>query len=318
MTRVGAAIEPMGVPVAGACERAALAEAAGVDSVWVPQVPNQRDTLTVLAGLAGATKAVAVGSAVVPMYTRPPLVMAQTALTLDELTGHRLVLGLGLGNPMVAGWMMGGGTVPPLPSAREYLTVVTSLIRDGEVNFTGQWYRGNATYAGPRRPELPVHLGTFGPRMLELAAELADGVILWLCSADYVRTTVMPSLQAGWARRERPRGDFPVTLMLSVSLTGSAADRANLARMVAGYGRVPAYRAMFEASGFGADVAAGRPGDEMIDALAVMGGERLADRLQDYRDAGVTQFAVGPQTGGEFDPELFTETLRAAAGAEPA
>ncbi|HEX8007596.1 MAG TPA: LLM class flavin-dependent oxidoreductase, partial [Trebonia sp.] len=195
---------------------------------------------------------------------------------------------------------------------REYLTIVTSLIRSGEVSFTGRWHSGNAAYPGPRRAGLPVHLGAFGPRMVELAGELADGLILFLCSAEYVREVVMPSLRAGLARREADRGEFPVTLMLGISVTEDSAEREAVSRAVAGYFRVPAYRRMFEISGFDVDLKAGRPGDAMIDAISALGSEQnLRDRIAEYRSAGVTQFTVSPLIG-RFDRDRYVETLRAA------
>lgn len=316
MTSIGAAIEQTNVSLGEAYERAVLAEQAGVDSLWLIQMPNQRENMMVLSGLAATTTAVMLGPSIVPMYTRPPVVMAQTAMTLDEISGGRLILGLGLGNPIAGQWMLGGPPAPPLQSTREYLTIVTSLIRTGEVSFAGRWHSGHATYAGPRRSGLPVYLGTFGPRMLELAGELADGVILWLCTAEYVRDVVMPSLRAGLARRERGQEDFPVTLMLSASVTGDEYERENFRRALGAYCRVPAYRKLFEASGFAADVKAARPGEEMIDALSAMGTEsQLRDRLMNYRDAGVTRFAIGPQIGKEFDKQRYVETLRVALSA---
>lgn len=310
---IGAAIEQTGLSLADTYERAAIAEREGCESLWMVQLPNQRDAFTVLGGLAAATTSVRLGSSVVPLYTRPPMVMAQTALTLDEVSGNRLMLGLGLGNPMVGQWLLGGAPGPPLRSAREYLTVVTSLIRTGEVGFTGKWYSGNGTYPGPRRPDLPVYLGTFGPRMVELAGELADGLILWLCTPRYIREVIMPSLRAGWARRQTPRGEFPITLMLTLSATDPEASLDGFRRGVAAYSRVPAYRKMLAASGFGADLRAGRISHGMAAELGAFGSEaEVRGRLADYADAGVTRFAIAPQTGAEFDAGRFAHNLRVA------
>lgn len=311
---IGAAIEQTGLSLAETYERAAIAEQAGCTSLWMVQLPNQRDAFTILGGLAANTKTVRLASSVVPIYTRPPIVMAQTALTLDEMSGNRLMLGLGLGNPMVGQWMLGGDLGPALQSTREYLTVLTSLIRTGEASFTGTWYSGNGTYPGPRRPDLPVYLGTFGPRMVELAGELADGLILWLCTPQYVRETIMPSLRAGWARRETPRGEFPITIMLTLSATDPDAARDGFRRGVSAYSRVPAYRRMLEASGFGADLRAGRISDDMADALGAFGTEaEVRQTLAAYIDAGVTRFAIAPQTGAAFEPDRFAHNLRVAA-----
>jgi len=318
---MGAAIEQTGVPLAETYQRAAIAEQVGCTSLWMIQVPNQRETLTVLGGLAANTMTATLASSIVPFFSRPPVVMAQTALTLDEISGGRLMLGIGMGNPMVGEWMLGHKQGPPLQATREYLTIVTSLVRTGEVSYTGRWHSGNGTYAGPRRAELPVYLGTFGPKMVQLAGELADGLILWVCTPQYVRDVVMPNLRIGWTRRETPRGDFPITLMISVSVTDDAYERENFRRALAGYARVPAYRKMFEASGFAADLKAGRASDAMVDSLAAFGSEQhVWNRLAEYADAGVTRFAIGPQIGKEFDAERFAHNLRVAlaAGSSPA
>lgn len=315
-TTMGAAIEQTNMSLAEAYLRATLAEQAGADSLWVIQMPNQRENMMVLSGLAAHTTTVSLGPSIVPMYSRPPVVMAQTAMTLDEISRGRLILGLGLGNPMVGQWMLGSAPAPPLQSTREYLTIVTSLIRTGEVSFAGRYHSGNATYAGPRRAGLPVYLGTFGPRMLELAGELADGVILFLCTAEYIRDRVMPSLRTGWSRRESPPASFSVTLMLSASVTGDEYDRENFRRILGAYCRVPAYRRMFEASGFTPELKSVRASDEMISALSAMGSHaQVQDRLAEYAAAGVTRFGIGPQTGKEFDADRYTETLRACISA---
>jgi len=316
VTHIGCGIEQTKVSLAEAYERSSLAEQAGAESLWLVQMPNQRENMMMLSGLAAQTTTVKLGSAIVPMYTRPPVIMAQTAMTLDEISGGRLILGLGLGNPIAGQWMLGSPPAPPLAAMREYLTIVTSLIRTGEVSFAGRWHSGHATYGGTRRPDLPVYLGTFGPRMLELAGELADGVMLWLCSAEYVAETVMPALRAGWARRDSDRGEFSVMITLSTSVVDDPYERETFRRALGAYCRVAAYRKLFEASGFTADVKAGRASDEMVDALSLMGTPAyVRDRLHAYRDAGVTRFAIGPQIGKEFDKDRYVETLRVAISA---
>ena len=143
---------------------------------------------------------------------RPPVAMAQTAITLDEISGHRLVLGLGCGHRIFGEWMLGATYSASIAPVREYLGIVTGLIREGEVSVTGSWFSGRVIYGAPRRAGLPVYMGSVGPRMLELAAEMADGVILWMCTPGYVRDFVMPRLRAGWARRP---GGTPASPCLS-------------------------------------------------------------------------------------------------------
>lgn len=313
---VGAVIEQKNLSLEETLERGALAEKLGAQALWVVQLPNQRDSSMMLAGLAASTHRVTVGAGILPAYTRPPVVMAQTALTLDELSGGRTILGLGLGHRLIGEWMLGGTPGPPVDSMREYLTVVTALIRHGEVSISGRWFSGHASYSAPRRTELPVYVGAFGPRMLELAGELADGAILWMCGPEYVRDHVMPALRAGWARRKSSADGFPVVVMMSaVASTDADEDREDFRAYLAAYLRVPTYRNLFEASGFGADVREGRASDAMVSALAAIGSEQeIQKRMAAYYDAGVTQVAVSPTGRAHVDRDLFLDTLRAALG----
>lgn len=309
-------LEPQFLPLTETLERAALAEKAGADAAWLVQLPNQRDIVTVLAGIAGATETLRIGTGIVPAYTRPPVVAAQTALTLDELSGQRLALGLGLGHRLVGEWMVGAKPGPPVASMREYLTVVRALVRTGEVSFTGEHFGGHASYAAPRRADLPLLLGSFGPRMLELAGELADGVILWMCTPEYVRDQALPAVRAGLARAGRDPAGFEVVAIANAAVaTDLAADRDAFRGFLASHLRVPTYRGLFERSGFGADVRAGEAGDAMVDALAAIGDPaHVADRVAAYRAAGATSVAVSPTVSAHLDRSRFLQTVEAAAG----
>ncbi|WP_066370587.1 LLM class flavin-dependent oxidoreductase [Herbidospora mongoliensis] len=309
----GVVIHGQDLPVAEMLDRAALAEKIGVDAVWLVQLPSLRDSGSVLAALAGVTSRVTLGAGVLPFYTRPPVTLAQTALTVDELSGGRFALGVGSGHRMTAEWMLGVPMGPPVDSMREYLSVVTSLIRDGEVYQTGRYFTAHAVYAGPRRPELPVYLGAFGPRMAELAGEHADGLMLWMCSAPYVHEVVMPALRRGLARAGRSLDGYPVIVMVPGAVsTDLAGDRELLRRYLAAYARVPTYRTMYERSGFGADLASGKVGDAMLDGIAVLGDESaVADMVSRYAEAGATQVVITPMASAHNDRALFTRTVEA-------
>lgn len=315
-TVVSVTIDQIGTSIAGISDQAAAAAKAGVDGVWLTQLPSQRDAPALLAGLAGVTSKMTVGTAVLPVYSRPPVVMAQTALTLDEVMGGRLVLGLGRGHRMFGEWMLGARYPATTGPMREYLTIVTSLIRNGEVNVTGQWFQGHALYAAPRRPDLPVFIGSFGPRMLALAAELADGVILWLCTAGYVREVVMPSLRQGWQARQGGDGEFAVVAILPALVTDQPERyRDGVRRMIAVYARMENYQRLLAASGFG-DEGTGQVSDAMISQLAAVGSaEHVRARIAAYREAGVTNIAVAPLEGPGTDPDGYAATIEAALDA---
>ncbi len=308
--RVGVATGGAGMAAETVRVMADHAEKIGMNSVWLAQMPNQLESSALLGVLAATTSTVQLGTAVLPLYSRPPVVMAQTAMTVDEVSEGRVILGLGLGHREVGSWSVGAVRAPAVAGTREYLDVVSALIRDGEVNFDGRWYSGHASYPLPRRPEMPIQLGAFGPRLIELAAEVADGVVLWMCSAGYVRDVVQPALERGWrSRGGRPAG-FALTAMLHAGLTGAPdEDRTAFARQLTSYLRVPTYRKLFDSSGFGASLAAGRPDAEMVAALGAFTEDEVAGHGARYRAAGVDEVVLSPAGTARAGMDLCLGTL---------
>src|SRR5437660_742237 len=189
--------------------RAKLVEKHGYESLWTIQLPNARDASLVLAAYAGATQRVKLGTGVLPIYTRHPTAMVQMAATLDELSGGRFILGLGVSHKVTVEAMWGLALDKPVAAMREYLTIVRASIRDGSCSIEGEFFTARWRYSGPRRADLPIMISALNPRMLELAGELADGVVLYMCGPDYIRDEVMPALRAGRGARGREgfRGD---------------------------------------------------------------------------------------------------------------
>src|SRR4051812_18150814 len=144
-----------------AIERVQLAEELAYESVYVTQVAG-RDALTVLTAYALRTERIRVGTGVMPIYTRTPVTMAQTAATLDELSGGRLTLGLGLSHrPVVEGWY--GQTIDrPVAEMREYVSIVRAILR-GEDPPAGEKWRTGFHLAVDPRPDIPILLGALSP-----------------------------------------------------------------------------------------------------------------------------------------------------------
>src|SRR4030095_15016787 len=145
----------------------------------------------------------------------------------------------------------------PLAVMREYVAVLRGAV-GGTAAFDGRHYRVNWSLAVPERPPAPpIYLAALSKKMLELAGEIADGVVLWLCSPDYVRDVAVPALGRGRARAGKTLDGFeivaPVPLAMSDDAPAAlAAFRGELAR----YLTLPFYRAMLEASGLGKELAA--------------------------------------------------------------
>jgi probable F420-dependent oxidoreductase len=305
-----------------AIERVQLAESLGYEAVYVTHIAG-RETLTVLTAYALATSSIRVGTGVVPIYTRTPATMAQTAATIDELAGGRFTLGLGVSHrPVVEAWH--GQTIDrPVAEMREYATIVHAILR-GEDPPGGEKWSTSFRLAGlAPRPELPIYIAALSPAMLRLAGELADGVTLWLCNPSYIRDVVIPEVRAGRERAGLTLEGFDVVAAVPAALTDDRRGAYDAMRQdLIPYFGLPFYRAMIERTGFGADIAAydraagdleemrRAISDGFLEELTAIGDETaIRAALERYRDAGASSPSIGPIAKTDFDA-----TLRAGAG----
>src|SRR5215470_847400 len=293
------------------------AEALGYDSAWVTHGLG-RDSFVVLAAYGAATSRLGLGNGVVPIYPRHPVTMAQAALTLNELTRGRFRLGIGVSHRASMDAMLGVPITEPMAVMREYVAVLRGALGAG-ANFSGKYYRVQWSLALPTRPPAPpIYLAALGPRMCELAGEIADGVILWLTSPDYVRDVARPALERGRKRAGKTLEGFEVMAAVPLAVTDDraaalAAFRVELARYVA----LPFYRAMMEGSGLGEALRAsdrdGAVAPALAEALGAVGDAAAARAfVEAYRRAGVTLPAVRPITFP--DAPWYRRTLEAVAG----
>ncbi len=314
MTRIAVSI-PAGRSLPEAIERVRLAEQLGCDSVWVTQLPDARDAIVVLAAYAATTSRISLGTGVLPIYTRHPTAMSQAAATLDELSGGRFRLGIGVSHQVTVEGMWGLELRHPVDAMREYLTILRSSLRQGGCAFEGRYFTARWGYSAARRPELPVLISALNPRMLELAGEMADGVLLWMCSPAYIRDHVIPRVQTGRQRSGLGLEGFEVVAAVPICVTSDPpAGRAVFRNLVARYAALPFYRRMLDASGFATPLEAGEIPDSMLDQLAGIGSPGAVRRvLAAYREAGCTLPAVGPFSGHP-GAARFDATLKAALG----
>ena len=279
--------------------RAKMAERLGFKSVWVTQLPDARDAALVLAAYANATERVTLGTGVLPIYTRHPTAMAQMAATLDELSAGRFILGIGVSHKLTVESMWGLHLEHPVQAMREYLTIVRTTLLEGASGFEGRYFTARWAYSGPRRPELQITISALSPLMLELAGELADGVVLWMCSPSYIRDHVVPGVAAGRAKAGKSMDGFEVVAAVPVCLTTDRAAGLDVFRTtIERYSNLPYYRKVMDASGFADELARGEVSESMIDQLAGVGDEeQVSAAVRRYAEAGVTMPAVGPFSG---------------------
>lgn len=313
--RLATYLSPGGDLAAGV-QLAQHAEALGYESVWVTHGLG-RDSFLVLAAYGAATARIGLGNGVVPVYPRHPVTMAQAALSLSEMTGGRFRLGIGVSHRASMEAMLGLSVVEPLAIMREYVAVLRGALGAGAA-FEGKHYRVHWSLALPTRPPAPpIYLAALGPKMCELAGEIADGAILWLCTPDYVRDVARPALERGRRRAGKTLDGFEIVAAVPLAVADdAAAAQAAFRNELARYAALPFYRAMLQASGLGEALRAfdrdGAVPESMAAALGGVGEAATARAsLQSYRQAGVTLPAVRPIAFP--DAPWYRRTLQEAA-----
>jgi len=300
---------------------ARLADELGYDTVTCSHIAA-RDSFTALSGLALVTERVHLATAVAPIYHRSPASMAQTAATVDDLSGGRFRLGLGVGHRVTMGGWHGQEIGRPVPEMREYVELVRALLTGAEPPHGQRW---NSTFrftAFEPRPDIPILLAGLSPAMLRLAGEIADGVVLWACPADYVRDVVVPEVAKGRAAAGKTLDGFAVMPAIPVAAgPDRAAALAGIRSELHRYFGLPFYRTMFAAAGYADDLRAydEAVGDQsrqertisegLIDALCAIGdASQVRDGIARYRAAGATNPILTGIRGTDFAASLRAAT----------
>jgi len=300
------------------------AESLGFDSVWAAEAYGS-DAATVLAWLAGQTTRIKLGSAIFQMPGRSPAMTAMTAATIDNISGGRMVLGIGSSGPQVAEGWHGQRFAKQLQRTREYVAIVRKALARERLEFDGETY----TLPLPDGPgkalkltistvqdEIPIYIAAIGPKNTQLTGEIGDGWMPTFFSPEHVSES-RGLLEEGAARSGRKIDDsFDIAPMVNVALDddiGRARDtvRPLLALYVGGMGSRDKnfYNALVRRYGFEEaadevqelylsgrkDEAAAALPDDLIDLTSLCGpAERIAERLAVYRDAGVGTLLASP------------------------
>ncbi len=319
----------MGLGAAETLRAARLADDLGYGSFWTAEIVGP-EAFALLAAAGGAAPNLALGSGIIAIQVRSPLLAAMGAATLQDLYPDRpVLLGVGISSPVVTSRWHG---VPygdrPLARMREYVALVRELLTGEPVTFAGDFYQVTKVRISlphtPRRPAIVV--AALNEGMLRLAGEVADGVVLNYQSPELVPWSVA-QVRAGAAKRS-DGGEPTVYCNAHVAVTDRDAGLDEARADLFSYAVVDAYAATFERAGFGAEIemlrAAHRAGDRagalaaisdaMVDAHNVMGDAAHVRRtVTAYQDAGTVPVVMPLPFGG--DPAtVLTDTLRAAVG----
>ncbi|EMA39610.1 TIGR04024 family LLM class F420-dependent oxidoreductase [Halococcus hamelinensis] len=293
------------------CEQAERAEELGYDRAWLPETWG-RDAVTVLTSIAHRTDEIGIGTSIVPVYSRSPALIGQTAATLQEVSDGRFRLGLGPSGPIVVENWHGVDYGNPLRRTRETVEVVKRVLSGEEVTYDGEYFdlAGFRLRCEPPEPRPPIDAAGMGPKSVELAGRFADGWHALLLTRDGLRDR-LDDLRRG----ADLAGRDPENVRVTLSLTCAALDdpdraresvRQHLAFYVGGMGTF--YRDSLARSGHEAtanevydrwqsrDRAAATAAidDDLLDSLAVAGTPGTArDRLESFAAIeGVDRVAV--------------------------
>jgi probable F420-dependent oxidoreductase len=293
------------------CRRVAeRVEGLGYESVWIADTGAGPDAFVVGAAVATCTSRLRIGTAVVPVYTRSPSVLAAAAGSVAQLAPGRVVLGIGASSEtIVDAW----GGVPferPLRRIRETVTMLRRMLAGERVTFDGQTIRtrGFRLVSPPPEP-VPIYLAALMPPMLELAGEIADGVILNFMPVEAV-PRMLDHVRRGAERAGRdPSGLEIVSRFQTIVTDDVSGARHALRHMMGPYFATSVYNRFVAWCGFPAEAAAILAGwqakdrarnlaavtDELIDRLAIIGpAAHCRARLEAFVDAGVTTPMIHP------------------------
>ncbi|HEX9766301.1 MAG TPA: LLM class F420-dependent oxidoreductase [Nitriliruptorales bacterium] len=331
-------------------EQAVALEAAGLDSIWVAEVYGF-DAVSLMGYLAARTETVEIGSAIIPIYSRTPALIAMTAAGLDALTEGRFHLGLGASGPQVIEGWHGVPYTAPVTRTRETIEVCRAIWRRERVTYDGRTItlplpEDQGTGLGkplklitePVREHIPIWVASLGPSNVQMTAEVADGWIPTLFIPERADDVWGEPLAKGRAARSPDLGDLRI-LAGGLTAVGEGEDvramrdlaRHLIALYVGGMGSrdqnfyndlVSRYGYEQEAArvqnlyldGKKHEAAEALPA-ELVEALTLCGPEGyVRDRLAAYEAAGVTDLLVLPAPVGDQTPQDVIRTVRSLAG----
>ena len=285
--RVGLVIQA--TDVGTAMSRIREAEQAGVHQVWMTQSVGMVDTLTFFAAAATHTTRIRLGTSIVPIYPRHPLVMALQGATIEALAPGRLRLGVGTSHRHVIEDVYGLSMPSPLAYVREYVEVMRQALWEGHVDHQGRFFKVASSF--PRQGRVPLLISALGEKAFGLAGEIADGAISWMCPVPYLLDTALPALQAGAQAQGRPVPPLVAHIPVAMSTDEAAVQAAAMPR-VSFYTKAPFYAHMFAAAGFpvGAD---GAGVDALAKELVVAGNEvQVEKRVRELIASGLDELLL--------------------------
>ena len=244
------------------------AEAANVPSVWLTTGAGP-DALTIFAAAAATTQRVRMGTAIVPTFPRHPLVVAQQTADIAQMAPGRFVLGLGPSHAAVMQGRYGISYDKPLGHLREFVAVVKGLLTGQQTDYEGEHFKVHAKLS--YGAQVPIIISALRAKSFEVAGEISEGAVSWLCPAPYLRDAALPALKRGAANLGRQQPGLIAHAFLALT-TDPAEVQQGVNEFLPHYPRLTAYQEMFAAAGY-PEARQGTWSQGMVDAVVLHGNE---------------------------------------------
>ena len=301
--RIGVAISGDNiVELQGAIQHA---EQLGIHGAWMTTGGARPDSLTVFAASAGSTSSIKLGTSIVPIYPRHPLVMVQQTQVVAQLAPGRFRLGVGPSHrPTIES--MGIEFDAPLAHLREYIQILKSILQTGSVDFDGEHYSAHAAIPGPL--DVQVMGSALRKGSFELCGAEADGAISWICPGSFLRDVAIPAMEKGAKDAGRPVP--PLIAHAPVCVHDNPEEVRAAVREQIMNPRLPYYQNMLIESGF-PEAKNGEWSDSMIDGVVIWGDEETcAQGIQELFATGATEVLASPITAGADRAASLDRTMR--------
>jgi len=297
-------------PVRGVVELSPLIEQAGFGAFWKGE-SNSTDPFVMISGIAARTSKLKLGTAIYHIYGRSAVTLGIQSATLQDLSGGRLLLGLGVANKTIAAWH-GGVFDRPLRRAKEYIEIVRKTAAGERVEYAGEIYNTGQRFQlswKPSHPAFPVYLAGLGPQMTKLVGQISDGVFINMATPAKIRD-IAERVRAGAVEAGRDPSKIDIIAKVRCSLNPDRQRaRSRLRQVLTFYNIADHYKDMLRASGFEAEVDAVQEAfkaggfkaasqqitDAYMDKLPVIPAtsiKEIKERLQPFVEAGVTRLIV--------------------------
>ncbi len=297
-------------PVKGIVDLSPAIEAAGFGAFWKGE-SNSTDPFVLISAIGARTNTLKLGTAIYHIYGRSAVTLGIQSATLQDLTGGRLLLGLGVANKTIAAWH-NGVFDRPLRRAREYIDIVKQTAAGERVEYEGEIYNTGKRFQlswKPNYPKFPIYLAGLGPQMTKLVGKVSDGVFINMATPATIRE-IAARVREGAKEAGRDPDSLEIIAKVRVSLNKDRVlARSKLRQVLTFYNIADHYKDMLMASGFEPEVmriqeafkaggfkhAAQHMTDDYMDKLPVIPGtsiREIKERLQPFKDAGVTRLVV--------------------------